>query len=116
MNIPQPLDVRLLPDGIHIMWTDGHQGFHEYRALRYQCGCAECVNELTGQRVISLTDVRRDVEALDYAHIGRYAIQFLWSDFHTTGMYPYETLRRICQCDQCRKDKAKAKPSAEGAK
>ena len=108
MSIPTPQDIRLLPDGIHIIWDDGHQGYHDSRALRYQCSCAQCVNELTGQRMIALSDVRRDVEALDWATVGRYALQFLWSDFHTTGIYPYETLRRLCQCDQCRKEKAEA--------
>lgn len=113
MSASTPKDIRLLPDGIHITWDDGHQGYHEHRSLRYQCGCAQCVNELTGQRMISLTDVRKDVEALDFATVGRYALQFLWSDFHTTGIYPYVTLRRLCQCDLCRNEKAKA--SSQGS-
>ncbi|MBI4340496.1 MAG: DUF971 domain-containing protein [Chloroflexi bacterium] len=108
---PTPRDIKLLPDGIHITWTDGHQSYHEHRALRYQCGCAQCVNEMTGKRMISLTDVARDVEALDYTTVGRYALQFLWSDFHTTGIYPYTTLRMLCQCDLCRKARAPVGPS-----
>ncbi|MBI2170751.1 MAG: DUF971 domain-containing protein [Chloroflexi bacterium] len=53
------------------------------------------------------------MEALDFATVGRYALQFLWSDFHTTGIYPYVTLRRLCQCDLCRNEKAKA--SSQGS-
>ncbi len=97
-----PVDIQLTPDGIRITWDDGHQGYHEHRALRYQCGCANCVNEMTGKRMISLADVRRDVEALDWLEVGRYALQFLWSDRHTTGIYPYTVLRAICQCDVCK--------------
>ena len=103
MDQPTPRDIRLRPDGIHMTWSDNHQSYHEHRALRYECGCAECISEMTGQRMITLSDIRRDVEAMDWLQIGRYALQFLWSDFHTTGIYPYTTLRRLCQCDECNK-------------
>ena len=53
--------------------------------------------------MISLADVRTDVEALDWIQVGRYALQFLWSDAHTTGIYPFTVLRGLCQCDQCTK-------------
>lgn len=108
MERHSPRDVRLLPDGIHISWTDGHQGYHEHRTLRYECGCAECVNEMTGNRVISMSDVPKDVEALDWMQVGRYALQFLWSDFHTTGIYPFIRLRQLCQCDQCNRMRREA--------
>lgn len=93
------LSIRL--DGIHILWDDGHQSYYEHRYLRSQCGCAHCVSEMTGQRLVVLADIRKDVEAVEWASIGRYAVQFLWSDFHETGIYPFTTLRDLCQCDQC---------------
>ena len=108
MNQPFPKDVQLQPDGIHIQWEDGHQSYYGHRYLRSQCGCAQCVNEMTGQRVIVLSDVRNDVEALDWIQVGRYAYQFLWSDVHTTGIYPFKLLRDLCQCDQCRQASAQS--------
>jgi DUF971 family protein len=33
--------------------------------------------------------------------VGRYAIQFNWLDGHTTGIYSWEYLRRVCQCSEC---------------
>ncbi|MFH1141947.1 MAG: DUF971 domain-containing protein [Chloroflexota bacterium] len=106
MSQPVPKDVQLWPDGIHMLWDDAHRGYFGHRYLRYQCCCAQCVNEMTGQRVISLADVRKDVEALDWMPVGRYALQFLWSDAHSTGIYPFPLLRQLCQCDQCLKLKA----------
>ena len=99
----QPKDVNLRPDGIHIQWDDGHEGYHPYRHLRLECRCATCVHEMTGQKMIAVDKVPADVEALDWMTVGRYAVQFLWSDAHDTGIYPYETLRKLCQCDECLK-------------
>ena len=98
----QPSDVTVTPHAIHIKWDDGHDSVLEHRYLRSQCGCAACVNEMTGKRLISISDISKDVEALDWMQVGRYAIRFLWSDFHDTGIYPFDLLRRLCQCDDCR--------------
>ena len=107
MEQPLPKTVDLLPDGIHILWDDGHQGYHEHRYLRSQCGCANCVSEMTGQRVVFLGDIPSDVEAVEWMQLGHYALQFLWTDFHETGIYPFTILRDLCQCDQCKGAKAK---------
>ncbi len=101
-------DVEVRPDGIHIQWDDGHQSYYGHRYLRFQCVCANCVSEMTGQRMISLAGVCKDVEALDWMQVGRYALQFLWSDAHSTGIYPFTLLRHLCQCDQCLKLKAQS--------
>ncbi len=105
---PAPKEVRILPDGIFIQWSDGHQSNYGHRYLRYHCGCAACVSENTGQRMIALADVRSDVTALDWMPVGRYALQFLWSDTHTTGIYPFTTLRALCQCNICQQSRTKS--------
>ena len=98
---PNLKELAIRPDGIHILWEDGHQSYYEHRYLRSQCGCAHCVSEMTGKRLVVLGDIRKDVEAVEWASIGRYAVQFLWSDFHETGIYPFTMLRGLCQCDRC---------------
>ena len=95
-------ELSLLPDGIHILWQDGHQAYYGYRYLRSQCGCAHCVNEMTGQRIVLLGDIRKEVEAVEWMQIGNYAVQFLWTDLHETGIYPFTLLREMCQCNQCK--------------
>jgi DUF971 family protein len=37
----------------------------------------------------------------DVEPVGRYALQFRFSDGHDTGIFSYNFLRRICQCDVC---------------
>ena len=33
--------------------------------------------------------------------VGRYAISFAWSDGHDTGIYPYDYLLQMCECEAC---------------
>ena len=98
----QPKTVELQSDVIRIEWDDGHVSAYPHRYLRGACRCAACVHEMTGQRVVGSQDVPEDVLALDWRPVGRYALQFLWSDAHDTGIYPYAALRdEICPCDEC---------------
>ena len=94
-------NVRLEDDGVYIDWVDGHTGYYPYRYLRGHCSCAGCVEEMTGRRRVGVSDVREDVFAVDWIQIGRYAVQFLWSDTHDSGIYPFELLRRLCRCPEC---------------
>ena len=94
-------EATLEDDGIHILWDDGHASFYPHRYLRGNCCCAMCVEEMTGRRRVAEEDVREDVEALDWMQIGRYAVQFLWSDTHDSGIYPFDLLRKLCRCDEC---------------
>ena len=34
--------------------------------------------------------------------VGRYALEFSWSDGHRVGIYSWDYLRRNCQCGECR--------------
>ena len=34
--------------------------------------------------------------------VGRYAINFVWSDGHDSGIYSYTFLREACPCVTCR--------------
>lgn len=98
----QPTSTELQPDGIYIDWDDGHSSCYPHRQLRGECRCAACVNELSGRRMVGYEDVPEDVQALDWMTVGRYALQFLWSDAHDTGIYPYAALRHeICPCSEC---------------
>ena len=33
--------------------------------------------------------------------VGAYAVQFVWSDGHSTGIYSWELLRASCPCQEC---------------
>jgi DUF971 family protein len=86
---------------LRIRWSDGHVSEYPPRYLRLQCRCAGCVNEFTGKPILVPEHVPADIYPLKIEYVGRYALGFLWSDMHRTGIYSFELLRRICPCAEC---------------
>ena len=87
---------------LRIRWADGAVHDYEPRALRMLCPCAGCVDELTGERRLTEAMVSPDVYPVAIHYVGRYALQFVWSDGHDTGIYPYEYLREAGEQGQGR--------------
>ncbi len=97
--------------GLEIDWTDGHKSAWSFAWLRDACPCATCVDERTQQgRKLGQPKPASAVLLPMYtpppkpasAHaVGRYAIQFNWADGHSGGIYSWEYLRRVCQCQEC---------------
>jgi DUF971 family protein len=94
-QIPIPVKVDLLEDGrrIEVTWQDGQVTPFAAFDLRAECPCAQCVDEMTGIRTLNRDDVNPEVGATSHGRVGRYALQFQWSDGHSTGIYTYERLR-----------------------
>lgn len=93
--------VDLTDNVITVQWADGHVSHYENKYLRINCGCAECVEEWSQRKLLDPATVPSNIRAEDHLAIGRYAIQFLWSDAHYTGIYPLQLLRSLCQCQDC---------------
>ncbi|MGE0159693.1 MAG: DUF971 domain-containing protein [Gemmatimonadales bacterium] len=93
----QPTHVGPTPDGerLQIVWGDGAVSELDPRALRLLCPCAGCVDELTGVRTLRPEAVDEGVYPLAIHYVGRYALQFMWSDGHSTGIYTFEYLRQL---------------------
>jgi DUF971 family protein len=70
----------------------------DYQAarLRRACPCAQCVNEWTGERTLKPEAISDEVEIQDLSVVGRYALNFRWSDGHETGIYSFQYLRDLC--------------------
>ena len=84
---------------LRIVWGDGVRSEYEPRFLRLRCPCAGCVDEMTGIRTLRPEDVAEGVYPTAIEYVGRYALQFNWSDGHNTGLYPYDYLRRLWEED-----------------
>ena len=91
--------VDLTGEGVQIAWSDGRTCTYPYRYLRLQCACAACVEEMTGRPILNVASVPDDVIVVEWIQVGRYALQFLWSDGHQTGIYPFEMLLRLAGQD-----------------
>ena len=92
-------DVALVGEGVSITWSDGRVCVYPYRYLRLQCACAACVEEMSGRPILNVAMVPEDVIAVDFLEVGRYALQFLWTDGHSTGIYPFRMLLRLAAED-----------------
>jgi DUF971 family protein len=86
-------------------WNDGHQSLIAMRTLRDACPCAGCKGETVLFRTYAPPGVdvntsgRYELKGID--QIGGYALKFLWADGHDMGLYTWEHLRDLCECDAC---------------
>ena len=91
-EISQESDARL-----RITWADNRVCDFEAAALRRACPCAQCVNEWTGERTLTPEAIADEIEIQDVSLVGRYALNFRWSDGHETGIYSFQYLRDLCE-------------------
>ena len=92
---------QLGPSRLGIEWNDGHKSEHDVRTLRLACPCAQCVDEMTGRKILDDRSVPADVKPIEISPVGRYALHIEWNDGHRTGMYTYDSLRANCACAAC---------------
>ncbi|MBW2276630.1 MAG: P-loop NTPase, partial [Deltaproteobacteria bacterium] len=62
--------------------------------LRRRCQCAGCQDEMTGERILKDEDVPDDVVPVSIEPMGNYAAAIVWSDGHSSSIYPYDKIPR----------------------
>lgn len=82
---------------LRITWADGRVCDYEAAMLRRACPCAQCVDEWTGERTLRLQAISEEIEIGNVSIVGRYALNFRWSDGHETGIYSFQYLRDLCE-------------------
>lgn len=92
-----PREVVPTEDGarLRITWEDDQVHEYQPRMLRLACPCAGCVDEMSGAALLQPSRVPENVYPLEIQYVGRYALTFIWSDGHRTGIYPWDLLRRL---------------------
>lgn len=98
---------QISPELLQINWSDEHISEYELKYLRLQCPCATCNGETilwkhygpTKQIMIPLIE---QITLTGIQVVGNYAIQLSWKDGHNTGIYTWEYLRKLCQCNECK--------------
>lgn len=85
--------------GVSITWSDGTSSLVAHAELRRVCPCASCKDSPptpVDDSPDSLPILGQEpIRALRAVPIGRYAIQFFWSDGHDAGIYTYDYLRGL---------------------
>jgi DUF971 family protein len=92
---------RVSPTQTDVTWNDGHFSSYPSWYLRQSCPCASCVEELTGRRKILEGSIPANLQRLNVEPVGNYALNFHWSDGHSTGIYTFDYLRQLCPCAEC---------------
>ena len=93
----KPKTIETVNNILAVVWEDGHESYFDFETLRRACPCAQCVNEWTGQRTLQPESIADEVEINDLSIVGRYALNFRWSDNHETGIYSFQYLRDLCE-------------------
>ena len=91
-EIMQETDAR-----VRVTWADGRVSLFDAPELRRVCPCAGCVNEWTGERTLRPETISDALTISDLEIVGRYALNFRWSDGHATGIYSFRYLRQLCE-------------------
>jgi DUF971 family protein len=80
-----------------IVWSDDMETSYEASDLRRKCPCAGCVNEWSGERMLKPETIADDLSFTQIAVVGRYALNFHFSDGHDTGIYSFRYLRSLAE-------------------
>jgi DUF971 family protein len=95
----RPVDIQQIGNELAIKWDDGGENFIPLEKLRRGCPCAGCKGE---------TDILGNVyknpgkvltpkafELVRIVGVGGYAVQPVWADGHSTGIYSFDYLKRV---------------------
>ena len=92
-------DVQQIGQELALKWDDGSESFIGLEALRRACPCAGCKGEMDvmgnlyrgpEQTLRPESFVLRRV-----GMVGGYALQPVWGDGHSTGLYSFDYLRGL---------------------
>lgn len=117
--MPEELQERAIADpehiaisksaGIKIDWSDGHHSDYSLAYLRDECPCATCTGahgtepqKSTYSKPELFPMYKPALRMSSVEPVGQYAIRIYWNDGHSTGIYSFDHLRRICPCQECK--------------
>ena len=80
---------------VSIKWSDDSETMFTAPQLRRTCPCAACINEWTGDKILNDATVGDDLTFSSIAIVGRYALNFIFSDGHDTGIFSFKFLKEL---------------------
>lgn len=80
---------------LELTWPEGTVDELAYKHMRANCPCAACRDEWTGARILDPATIPADIRLDGMEMVGSYAVRPGWSDGHSSGLYTWETLRRL---------------------
>lgn len=80
---------------VSIRWSDDTESRYVAAQLRRACPCAACINEWTGEKMLNDHSIAADLSFSSISIVGRYALNFHFSDGHDTGIFSFKYLRDL---------------------
>ena len=80
---------------VSIEWSDGAETRYNAVQLRRSCPCAGCIDEWTGEKTLDDRAVAEDMAFKQISIVGRYALNFHFTDGHDTGIFSFAYLRKL---------------------
>ena len=110
MRMERMVVQEITPDTMTVKWVeDGHVSNLSVLTMRKLCPCATCRVERDKVASNPLHVMKESgpakYELNDLAPVGRYAVNFLFSDGHSSGIYSWDYLRGLCECAECKAKK-----------
>ena len=95
----RPVDLQPIGNELAVKWDDGGEDFIPLEKLRRSCPCAGCKGEVDIMGNIYQNPktvlTPKAFELIRIAGVGGYAIQPVWADGHSTGIYSFDYLQRV---------------------
>ncbi len=95
MKTPKNIRVHRDDAVLEIVWTEDEVSRLSFRLLRQSCRCAVCIDEFSGRRTLDPESVPEDIQLVDVSLTGNYALKFVWSDGHDSGLYTWTHLHSL---------------------
>ena len=80
---------------VTINWSDNSESKYTAAQLRRACPCAGCINEWTGEKMLDPEKIPDDLTFKNISIVGRYALNFQFSDGHETGIFSFKYLKDL---------------------
>ena len=92
----QPLQIVEESDSrLSIKWSDDSGSIYTAAELRRVCPCASCRDEWTGEKILDEQQISDNLTFTAMSIVGRYALNFVFSDNHDTGIFSFEYLNKL---------------------
>ena len=99
--MPQPREIKLRTESrvLDVHFDDGSHYELPFEYLRVFSPSAEVKGHGPGQETLQVG--KRDITITQLEPVGYYAVQPVFSDGHSSGIYNFRDLRARCPCPAC---------------
>ena len=97
----RPTDIQLIGEELAIKWDDGSESYITFEKLRRACPCAGCKGEVDVMGQLHKGPEQplspRSFKLVRIDYVGTYALQPVWADGHSSGLFTFDFFKAISQ-------------------